>query len=66
MATVLGVFKVAQSLFLQKLLTKDTEQMALFLVFNESATAKIALCTYLVCQVQIRAGGFQMVCDGRV
>ena len=48
MATVLGVYKVAQnSFFLQKPLTKDTEQMALFLVFNESATAKIALCTYL-------------------
>ena len=48
MATVLGVFKVAQNSFLlQKPLTKDTAQMPLFLVFNESATAKIALCTYL-------------------
>ena len=48
MAIVLGVFKVAQnSFFLQKPLTKDTAQMALFLVFNESATAKITLCTYL-------------------
>ena len=48
MATVLGVFKVAQnSFFLQKSLTKDTTQMALFLVFNENAKAKIALCTYL-------------------
>ena len=47
MATVLGVFKVAQNFFLQKPLTKDTAQMSLFLVFNESATAKIALCTYL-------------------
>ena len=46
MATVLGVFKVAQNSFLQKL-TKDTAQMVSFLVFNESATAKIALCTYL-------------------
>ena len=37
-------FKVAQSLFLQqKPLTKDTAQMALFLVVNESATAKIDL-----------------------
>ena len=33
--------------FLQKPLTKDTAQIALFLVFNESVTAKIALCTYL-------------------
>ena len=48
MATVLGVSKVAQNfLFPQKPLTKDTAQMASFLVFNESATAKIALCTYL-------------------
>ena len=48
MATVLGVFKVAQnSIFLQKPLTKDTAQMALFLVFYESATAKRALYTYL-------------------
>ena len=48
MATVLGVFKVAQNaFFLQKPLTKDTAQMALFLVCNESATAKIALFTYI-------------------
>ena len=47
MATVLGVFKVAQNVFLQKTLTKDTAQMALFLVFNESANTKTALCTYL-------------------
>ena len=47
METVLGVFKVAQNSFSTKPLTKDTAQMALFLVFNESATAKIALCTYL-------------------
>ena len=40
MATVLG-FKMAQnSFFLQKALTKDTAQNALFLVVNESATAK--------------------------
>ena len=36
-------FKVAQNSFVQKPLTKDTAQMALFLVLNESATAKIAL-----------------------
>ena len=47
MAAILGVFQVAQIFFLQKPLTKDTAQMALFLVFNENATAKIALCTYL-------------------
>ena len=48
MATALGVFKVAQnSFFLQKPLTKVTAQMALFLVFNESATDKIAFCAYL-------------------
>ena len=40
-------FKVAQKYFLQKPLTKDTAQMALFLVFNEIAITKIALCTYL-------------------
>ena len=43
----LGVFKVAQTLFSQKPLTKDTAEMALILAFNESVTAKIALCTYL-------------------
>ena len=48
MATVLGVFKVAQnSSFYKKPLTKDTAQMAKFLVINESATAKTAVCTYL-------------------
>ena len=31
----------------QKPLTKDTAQMALFLVFNESTNTKIAFCTYL-------------------
>ena len=36
-----------KTLFLQKPLTKVTAQMALFLVFNESATDKMALCTYL-------------------
>ena len=48
MATILGGFKGGSKLFfLQKPLTKDTAQMALFLVFNESTTAKTALCTYL-------------------
>ena len=47
MATVLGGFKVAQNSFLQKPLTKDAAQMALCLVFSESATAKTALCTNL-------------------
>ena len=41
-------FKVAQnSFFLQKPPTQDTAQMAIFLVFYESATAKVALCAYL-------------------
>ena len=43
MATVLGVLKVAQNSFSTIDLTKGTAQMALFLVRNESATAKIAL-----------------------
>ena len=47
MATLLDVFKVAQNSFLQKRLNKDRAQIPLFSVFNESATAKIALCTYL-------------------
>ena len=48
MATGLGVISGGLKLFvLQKPLTKDTAQMALFLVSNESETAKIALCTYL-------------------
>ena len=34
------------SVFQQKPLTQDTAQMALFLVNNESATGKVALCTY--------------------
>ena len=42
MATFLGVFKVSQSIFLQKALIKDTVPMVLILVLNESATAKIA------------------------
>ena len=40
-------FKVAQSIFSTKPLTKDTAQVALLLVFNESANTKIAFCTYL-------------------
>ena len=48
MAPVLGVFPGGSKLFfLQKPLTKDTAQMALFLVINKSAIAKIALYTYL-------------------
>ena len=47
MAIVLGVFEVAQKFFLQKPLTKDTAHIALFLVFNESATAEIAFRAYL-------------------
>ena len=47
MATVLGFLRWLKLFFLQKPLTQDTAQMALFLVFNESATAEIALCTYL-------------------
>ena len=33
--------------FLQKPLTKDKAQMALFLAFNESKNAEIDLCTYV-------------------
>ena len=47
MRTVLGVLRGLKSLFLQNTLTKETAQMALFLVFNESAAAKIAFWTYL-------------------
>ena len=48
MATMLGVFlKWFKSFFLQKPLTKDTEQIALFLAFNEGTNAKTDLCTYL-------------------
>ena len=42
METGLGVLKVAYNFLLQKPLTKDTAQMALFLVIYESVTAKIA------------------------
>ena len=41
------VFKVAQIFFSTKTLTKDTSQIALFLVFNEGTNAKIAVCPYL-------------------
>ena len=47
MATVLDVLRGLKTLFLQKPPTKDTAQMAIFLVFYESATAKVALCAYL-------------------
>ena len=47
MATVLDVFKVAQIIFLQKPLTKNTAQIALFLVFNEGTNTKIDMCAYL-------------------
>ena len=47
MATVLSVLRWLKSLFIQKPQTKDTVQMALFLVFNENASAKLAFCTYL-------------------
>ena len=47
MATDLGVLRWLKTLFLQKPLTKVTAQMALFLVFNESAKTKTALRTYL-------------------
>ena len=44
MATGLGILRWLKT---QKPLTKDTAQMELFLVFKESETAKIALCTYI-------------------
>ena len=40
-------FQVAQNFFQQKPLFKDTAQMALFLVFNESVNTETALCAYL-------------------
>ena len=40
-------FKVAQIFFLRKPLTKDTSQIALFLVFNEGTNAKIDVSAYL-------------------
>ena len=45
MATVLSVLS-SKVFFLQKPLTKDTAQIALFLVFHEGKNAKIDLCTY--------------------
>ena len=48
MATMLSVFKGCSNNFvLQKPLTKDTAQTALFLVFNEGTNAKIDLGTYV-------------------
>ena len=47
MATALSVLWWLKGIFLQKLQTKDTVQMAIVLVFNESAHTKIALHTYL-------------------
>ena len=44
---VMCVFKVAQIFFLQKPLTKDTAQIALFSAFNEGTNAYVALCTYV-------------------
>ena len=45
---MLGVFKRwLKSGFLQKPLTKDTAQIALFLVFEEVTNAKKDLCTHL-------------------
>ena len=41
------VFKMAQIFFSTKTLTKDTSQIALFLVFKEDKNAKVDLCTYL-------------------
>ena len=47
MATILSVLRWLKLFFLQKPQTKDTVQMALVLVFNESSNTKIALYTYL-------------------
>ena len=48
MATMLSVLlRWLKHLFLQKPLTKDTAQIALFLVFHEGTNAKIDLCTYV-------------------
>ena len=41
------VFKVAQIFYLQTPLTKDTEQIALFLAFNEGTNAQTDVFTYL-------------------
>ena len=46
MATVLGVLRWLKTL-LQKPLTKDTAQIALFLVFHEGTNGKMDLCTYV-------------------
>ena len=48
MATTLSVILGGSNIFvLQKPLTKDTAQIALFLVFHEGTNAKIDLCTYV-------------------
>ena len=46
MATVLGVFKVVEG-FSEKTSNQRHSTNGIILVFNESAIAKIALCTYL-------------------
>ena len=43
----LSVLRWLKNIFLQKPQTKDTVQMAIVLVFNESENTKIALYTYL-------------------
>ena len=40
------ILRWLKTIFLQKPDSKETAQLALILVFNENATAKIALCTY--------------------
>ena len=48
MATMLGVYlRWLKHLFSKKPLTKDTAQIALFLVFHEGSNGKIDLCTYV-------------------
>ena len=47
MTTILSVLRLLKVIFLQKPQTEDTAQMAIVLVFNESANTKIALYTYL-------------------
>ena len=47
MATVFSVLRQLQGIFLQKPQTKDTVQMAIVLVFNESENTIILLYTYL-------------------
>ena len=47
MATVFIVLGGSKLFFLQKPQTKDTVQMAIVLVYNESSKTKIALNSYL-------------------